>query len=387
MMSERKDVVFPSRELSRRRHALLRMMEEARIDVVLLSNPVSTYYFTGYQTFAVRQFQAYMLSCSGQDAFLAWELELPGVRLKSEVQNLVSYRTGEDGLGAAITLIRAIAPSAKTIGLETDGLYLTAAQFTDLARRASEIGTVKPLGRFVKNLLTVKSPLEINLLRESARITDVAMCAAMAAVHAGAQDNDVAAAGVDAMVRAGGEFTCSFPIVTSGWRSGIPHTTFCRRQIAVDEAVVIELGAAYERYNTALMRTVFTGTPPDGAQALAENCMSCLACVLDVAGPGVKASDVARAAKRHLPLDAPDLVFHHVYGYSVGIGFPPTWADDPTLEITEGNDFVLTPGMVFHSTISPRIFMRYGVAVSETWAVTDDGVEVLTRCERGFDQR
>jgi Xaa-Pro dipeptidase len=382
----RTERVFGLEELQARRACIVRKMIEQKLDAVVLTNPVSTYYLTGYCTFAVRQFQAYLLDKDGRDAFLTWELELPGVQVQSDVRSVHAYRTGEDKFAAAAQLLRGFAPGAKRVGLETDGLYLTARDYRHLSALMGAVAEVVPLDRFVKDFITRKSEAELAYLRASAAVTDQAMKAAVDATSAGVPDNEIAAAAVSALVRAGGEFTCNFPIVTSGWRSGIPHTTYKRRRIERGDVVFIELGAPYQRYNTALMRTVFVGEPPDGARALAEAALHCLNRVLATAGPGVPAKAIAQEASALLPLGAEGLVFHNVYGYSVGIGFPPTWADDAALEITAQSEFTLEPGMVFHSTISPRIFKNYGIAVSETWAVTSSGIEVLTKFDRSIFQ-
>ena len=69
--------------------------------------------------------------------------------------------------------------------------------------------------------------------------------------------------------------------------------------------------------------------------------------------------------------------FMGICGYSVGAGFPPTWADGATF-IAEGNDEVLQPGMTFHLPIMFRVPRKFGVGLSETIAITEDGCEVLT---------
>ena len=49
------------------------------------------------------------------------------------------------------------------------------------------------------------------------------------------------------------------------------------------------------------------------------------------------------------------VVWHGYYGYSVGLGFPPTWADQRDLIIKKGSDVVLESGMVFHCSTSLNI--------------------------------
>jgi Xaa-Pro dipeptidase len=210
------------------------------------------------------------------------------------------------------------------------------------------------------------------------------MQAAISAVAAGLLDNEVAAAAHQALIAAGSEFPCASPTVTTGPRSGIPHTNHHRTRIASGDAVLIEMGGCYERYSAPLMRTVFVGSPPAGARELADASLAALDAVMATVRPGVNGEEVAEKVSKTLPLDDPSIVFHHTYGYSVGLGFPPTWADDHDLTLISGNRIVLKPGMVFHSTMSLRRKARYGVAVSETLAVTETGCEALTEFPRRY---
>jgi Xaa-Pro aminopeptidase len=72
------------------------IMEERGLDVLLLVNPVSTNYLTGYQTYSVASYQCLVVPLDGVLSILVWELELPGVFLSSWIENGACYRTGED---------------------------------------------------------------------------------------------------------------------------------------------------------------------------------------------------------------------------------------------------------------------------------------------------
>jgi Xaa-Pro aminopeptidase len=70
-----------------------------------------------------------------------------------------------------------------------------------------------------------------------------------------------------------------------------------------------------------------------------------------------------------------------VYGYSVGSGFPPNWADCPFF-IQEDIDEPLVAGMTFHLPIVFRVPRQFGIGLSETIVITEGGCEVLTEPER-----
>ena len=100
----------------------------------------------------------------------------------------------------------------------------------------------------IERLRSVKSAEELDALRAAGRISSAGMAAALAAVREGATDNDVAAAAAEAVIAAGGEHFSIVPIVTSGRRSGIPHTSFRRNRLERGDPVFIEVCGTWSRY-------------------------------------------------------------------------------------------------------------------------------------------
>ena len=91
------------------------------------------------------------------------------------------------------------------------------------------------------------------------------------------------------------------------------------------------------------------------------------------------AADVARAAGEVLAPILPDVVFHHNFGYPVGIGYPGTWIELLGFFLRVDNPRPLEAGMVFHLPMSLRRFGEWGINQSHTMLVTDKGAEALTK--------
>ena len=80
-------------------------------------------------------------------------------------------------------------------------------------------------------------------------------------------ENDIAGGIMGAATRAGSEYLGMEPFVTSGPRSGVPHTTWRRRMIENGDLVILETAACFNRYHAALFRTIAVGkAPPEGAR-------------------------------------------------------------------------------------------------------------------------
>ena len=150
--------------------------------------------------------------------------------------------------------------------------------------------------------------------------------------------------------------------------------------------MLLEIGACHQRYTAPQMRTLSIGPPSDEVRRTADACIATLNAVLSVLRPGAVASDVAETGWRELAVAGDDLVFHGNFGYGIGAGFPPNWAD-ATAFIQRDQTTVLEPGMVFHHPIAVRRLGQFGVAFSETSVITKDGCEVLTHGDRVLIER
>ncbi len=69
-------------------------------------------------------------------------------------------------------------------------------------------------------------------------------------------------------------------------------------------------------------------------------------------------------------------------GYSVGVGYAPSWGEGHIVSLRRDDPTPLEPGMVFHMPPALRVPRRYGLGFSETVLVTETGCEVLTAFPR-----
>ncbi len=224
----------------------------------------------------------------------------------------------------------------------------------------------------------IKSPAELDYLRRAGEITAVGLTAALEAISPGVSDNDIVRAGYDAMIGAGSEYMSHDPIVTTGYRSGWPHTTHKRFPVGTGDVVYLEFGGCYQRYTAPNMRTAAIGRPSELIRRMAEASLNTLSLIFENARPGRTAHEVAQAGRKGLGPVEPETFFHGSFGYSVGLGFPPGW-NEGLMTIAEGNDTPLEAGMVFHLPIALRDPGRCTVGFSEAIAITERGCEILTR--------
>jgi Xaa-Pro dipeptidase len=224
----------------------------------------------------------------------------------------------------------------------------------------------------------MKSPAEIVHMRKAANLTTVGIEAALGEVRLGNNENDVAAAAYAAMVRAGSEHPSQAPFVQAGHRgSWGPHVNWKRSPLTAGEPIVIGLTGAWFRYGAPQYRTAVIGKPDNQTERLADTAIATIATLLDSVRPGRTVDELARTARKELGALGPEIRFDGSLGRSIGLGLVPSWTEGP-LEIVEGVERPLEPGMVFHSDVGLRIPGKKGVTFGETWMVTEKGCDVFT---------
>ena len=375
-----RETAFPAGEYHERLARVRGAMAAAGMDALLVRHPDNVLYLSGYQTFAVQNAETLIVPAEGDPLLVVAAPELGTALLHTWLDRAFGFdplcspgtylaeRLRECGLRrAAIGIARET--SAPGVGsLDDLREALPEARFVDAAH-------------LVETQKAVKSEREIAYHRRAAAMTDTGMAAALEAVAEGGSDNAVAAAASRAMLLAGSEHLCVSPIVTAGARSGILHSTHKRRPLARGDNVCVEIGACCERYTTPLMRTASIGTPPAGVRRLADACLRALDCVLEALRPGRSAHEVAEAGWKGLAAAGEDLVFHGCFGYGVGAGFAPSWADRTGL-IMRGRHPPIRAGMIFHHPVALRRLGEHGVMFSETTLVTESGCEPLGHSAR-----
>lgn len=346
------------------------------LDALVVMNPASVFYLSGYQTFAVDGGACLVVPREGEPALAMDPPEFGGAMLGVWFDDLHGYPPEIERPAYAAQILAERGLTRGRIGLDGAVWGATTAFHAELAHSLPLAELIDATDLLIE-LKRRKSSAEIEHIRSAAVATQAAVEAATSTAAAGVSDGDVGGAAFEAMARAGSEYPCLSPIVTSGPRSGMLHTTHKRHMIQQGDNVLLEIGACVQRYTAPQMRTLTIGPPSAEVRGAADACLAALSAVLEAMGPGVAASDAADAGWRELKAAGDDLVFHGTFGYGIGAGFPPNWADGSGF-IRSDQDGLLEPGMVFHHPVAVRRLGEFGVAFSETSVITEDGCEVLT---------
>lgn len=378
------EAAFPAEEFAQRQDRARAVVAAAGFDALIVTGPETIFWLTGRQTAGYFAFQALILPATPRaPVLLVRQLELAGARANTWLDDVFAYQDGEDPLAALAGLTADLGLS--NLAIERDGWFLSPAMLAALDRRFD--GALGDGSGLVAPLRAVKSPLEIAAIRAAAGYAEAGLAAGIAACHAGATENSVTAAMMSAAIAAGSEVMAMEPLVSSGPRSGLPHMTWRRRELAEGDGIFLELAGSHARYHAALMRSVWIGQPPALALSMMDCAQEALAAALEECRPGNSCAVPHRAAQAVIDRAGHTAAFRKRIGYSMGVAFAPDWGEGAILSLFEGVGRIIEPGMVFHLPATLRDYGRFTVGVSETVIITETGAETLSSLPRQMQLR
>ena len=385
-----RSLAFSEAEYQRRLNAVQEELGTREYDALISTFLPNVAYLSGFETIAALQAVVLVVPREGEPALLTDEFEIYNAYIHCWIDDLFAFPWSETSTGALCELLRLLGLDGKRLAWEQAQWNHTLGQY----QAVSEIFEAEWSYEWgiIESIRSVKANEEIEKLRRAAQISVAGMRAAMGALEEGARtDGDVAAAAYCEMLRLGSERFAIQPIVTSGKYSGVPHSSFAGRPIGSGDAVLIEVGGCVNRYSAPLMRTPVIETPPDGLWLqMLRACQEAVDRTIGGMRPGAEIGALAEYATEPLDGLQGDVFRDGNRGYSVGLGFEPSWEDIPSVQIAT-REWSLRPsrtaeslraGEVYHVRAATRAVGRFAAAVSETVTVTTDGAEVLTSDDR-----
>jgi Xaa-Pro aminopeptidase len=251
----------------------------------------------------------------------------------------------------------------------------------------------KLLPEIIMDMRVIKEPEEIELMRESSKWADRAHKYLQEYTKVGMNEIDVTIRAStqgshDMVSELGDDYQPTgfsmFPAIALyrgqiGPNSYFPHAL--SRGINFKKGDTLVTGASSDVYgiHSELERTMFMGEPNKRQKELFHAMVAAQDAALAAAGPGVYCSDVDRAARQAFKdKGVIQLVRHHT-GHALGM----EGHERPFLDL--GSEDVLVPGMIF--SCEPGIYEKGlgGFRHSDTFVITDDGIDVLTKYPRDLE--
>lgn len=382
--------MFSISEYMERLKKVKERMNEQGIEVLLITNPSNMNYITGYDawSFYVHQMLVVIID-EEQPIWIGREMDANGVKLTTwlDHDNIISY--SDDYIHSTIrhpmdfiaNILREIGQGTRRIGLEMETHYFTARCYEQLLNGLPN-AKFFDASTLVNWARIIKSGQEITYIKRAAEIVGNAMQKGYETIDVGVRECDVAANIYHTQVKGtdqfGGDYPAIVPMLPSGIKTSTPHITWSDQCYKQGDTVILEIAGCYKRYHAPMARTMVIGQPTKKVADLSQVVLEGINDTLAAVKPGLTCEEVEEVWRKSI--EKKGYQKRSRIGYSVGLSYPPDWGEH-TASLRKGDKTVLQPNMVFH--LIPGIWYDdYGVEISETFRVTETGIEILTNFPR-----
>ena len=353
---EKARLPFAPEEYAARLAKLRQVMADRDIPAVLLTSMHNIGYYSGflYCSFGrpygcvVTQTRCTTISAN-IDAGQPWR--------RSVEDNVIFTDWKRDNYWRAV---ESIVGSPVRLGIEADHMTLAA---ESTCRKMLGVSELVDIAQDAMRLRMMKSPAEIEMITDGARIADIGGAAVKEAIRVGAREIDVAMAGRDAMELAiaeahpDAEYRDTWVWFQSGLNTDGAHNPVTARALRAGDLLSLNTFPMISGYYTALERTLFLGEPDAATLRLWEANVGAHELGLSLIRPGATCSGICAEINRFFADEGVLQYRSFGYGHSFGI-LSHYYGREAGLELREDIDTVLEPGMVV--SMEPMLFVPEG---------------------------
>lgn len=383
-MSAPMTLPFAHPEFDARVANVRKAMRERGLDALLVVAPHNYYYLTGYQSGLSHSLTVLVLPVEGRPSWVIRKTELSNLRLlpaEAGPPDAHGVADHEDFAEKLSDVLHERGLGRAKVGIDRNSMFFTIGHDLALRQRMPQ-ATFVDGSSIVEIVRRCKSPAELAYLRQAGRLSAHALKTGFETLQEGMTDTQLAVNVMSAAFLSGSERMGMLPFVASGPRTAMAHATWTGQPIARGEVINAEVAAAVARYHVPLFRVASIGAPSAEISKMHGASQAALESGLSTIRAGMTSGEADAALRRPIEKLGMGELFVVRGGYSIGIGFAPSWGEGNTVAaIKPGSTDPLLPGMTFH--LVPALY-RDGVGCvccSMPVAVTESGVEPLAPIE------
>lgn len=341
---------------------VLNEMQLRGMDHLIISEPSSIHYLTGYDNHPGERMFVLLLSLDGQHTIFLNKLFYLDQSLDF---NIVWYADTDDG--AALVAQHLV--NAHVVGIDKNWEAKFLMRVMELANEECcfEIGSI-----CVDHVRMIKDHKEQELMRESSRINDLAMDQVIQLCAQGDLSEIEVTEKVTEIFQSLGCSSFSFPaIIAYGANGADGHHEGDETKLQPGDSIVIDMGGLYQGYCSDMTWTVFYKEVSDEQRKVYELVKKANETAEAMIKPGVKLCDIDQSARDVITKAGYGEQFNHRLGHFIGRDVHEYG------DVSAAFDMEVEEGMIF--SIEPGIYLQgdFGVRIEDLVLVTKDGCEVL----------
>lgn len=380
-------IQITSQEYAQRAVRLVEHLQELDLSGAVLFERHHLLYYTGFAFIPTERPIAWVVSRAGEMALFVPRLEREHAASLAVIDRVVDYPEYPGDPHPMQLLKQTLDEMGVTgaIGVDEDG-YPWVLGYQGPSLSALTGAHIQRLSAFLERQMMVKSPAELALIRESVRWGHLAHTLLQRYTRAGVTETEASQRAsheatrimldtIGPIYRAQSPF---FDGASAGYRgqigrnAAIPHALANNITLQAGDVLVSGAGAPVWGYHSELERTMILGTPSDEQVYMFTHMLALQETAFEAMRPGVSCAEVDRAVRAYYEAHGLFGYWKHHSGHAIGLRYH----EGPFLDL--GDPTPLEPGMVF--TVEPGLYVPDlgGFRHSDTVAVTEDGIEILT---------
>lgn len=370
---------------------LRRRMEDAEIDLTIVTDEDAVYYLSGYYDYLHMEFgrpTLLVIPRDGKTLLITPALDGEAARALARVDRIAAWN---DGSGSEWrTELPGAVDGARTVAIEPDRMPPVVRAYLGELIPTEQIADITPI---LADMRMIKAPEELALARHAGEVAGAMMTAGRAAIGDGVAEFEVALATAQAGTRKAAELLSQhyededmspnahfLQIMASGEAITKTHHRASTRVMRRGEPVFLCFCGMtnFHRFKLGFDRTFWIGEIADKSQAdVYEIAVQSQKAALDALRPGVTAESV-HAAYADVIQEA-----GHAYPFRCGRATGFSFLETP--QLVTGDKTILQPGMVFavDGSVSVETFRAQ---VGDSVIVTETGWEAVTHHTKALDE-
>ncbi len=382
-------------EVNARLERFVAHLQASNLAGAVLFDNIHALYYTNFAFIPTERPIGLIVTVTGERHLFVPRLEVEHARAMSlvdEVHHYQEYPRDVHPMRALGGVLEKLGLVGKPLGADTDGypwmLGYTGPSLTEISG-----SSVTNLTVWLNAALAVKSKAEIDLIRVSSQWANLAHVLLQRYTRVGATETEVS-------LRASTEATLAMADALGAtyrpqhaWISGasanyrgqigrnssVPHALAMNAEFRRGDVLVTGATAPVWTYMTELERTMFLGDPTDEQARFFELMKRAQEVAFEAIKPGSTCASVDQAVYAFYLENDLEANWRHHTGHCIGLRYH----EGPFLDA--GDETVIQPGMVF--TVEPGIYAPNigGFRHSDTVAVTEHGIEMLTYYPRDLE--
>ena len=374
-----------------RMNRLRKSLDKDNIDVSLITDEDSIYYFTGYYDYLHMEFgrpTILVIPREGKSLLITPAMELEMALASAKVDRIEAWN---DGLGNEWReTLPKILKGSRNVAVNKDEIPQKIFKYV---LSVVDIENLIDLKMIIAEIRMIKSAEEIQLARHTAEVAMKMMESGVEAIGAGVPEYEVALAISNAGTRKSAELLIKhyhdrrmspnmhfLQIMASGKEISMPHHRASTRKMQRGEPIFLCLCGItnFNRFKLGFDRTFWVEEIADKSQKkIYEVALKSQSAALRELRPGAIAEDVHAAYAEVIQSSG----FEYPFRCGRGTGF--SYLEKPQLVF--GDKTVIQPGMILAVDGSVSANKTFRAQVGDSFVVTEEGYEQLTHFSKNIN--